>query len=234
MRRTKSPHRCSSARHLVAGLLIVVSTLLVAATAVAQEDPSLPDLSQSQWNEIHDGEIYVDVVQREDINRGVIVGIVQHDISEVTPLIARCWEYGDWRKALKDTTFIEKHDDNNVVCGGTAKVPFPFSDRDGHFEVYNRTETVEGTRSFVSTFDYIDGTGNLEEMHGYWVAYRYGEDDEHTLVKHVLNVDIGSWIPSRLIRWATGRTLPGTITGMRKKLGDDVSEPLFWNDHDYE
>ena len=73
-------------------------------------------------------------------------------------------------------------------------------------------------------------------MFGYWVAYPYGDDDEHTMLKHVLNVDIGSWIPSFLIRWATRNTLPATIWGIRKEIDESGqrSEPLYWEDYGYD
>lgn len=240
----RAPRSWLSPRSFIA-ILAALTLLVVASPAAAdgphsdhdRAPPATPDLTEAERDKIHNGEVLVDVDQSDDINQGHIVGIVQNSIDEVTPLIARCWEYGDWREYVEDTRFERKYDDNNVVCSGTAKVPFPFSDREGSFDVYNRSEDVDGTRAFVSTFEYIPDTGNLEEMFGYWVVYPYGENDEHTLIKHQLNIDIGSWIPSRLIRWATGRTLPGTVTGIRKHLRDDVSagdEDLYWVDYDYE
>lgn len=213
--------------------IIAAMVLAFSTAATAQETPSLPNLSDAQWEKIHSGEVYVDVNKSDSINRGVVVGIVQEEISEVTPLIARCWEYGNWRDNLTDTGFEGQTDRNNIVCSGTAKVPFPLRNRDGHFDVHNRTEDIEGTRSFVSSFDYIEGSGNMEDMFGYWVAFPYGADDEHTLIKHVLNVDIGGWVPGPVMRWATGRTLPNTILGIRTELDDDLSEPPYWRNHDY-
>lgn len=213
-----------------AALICTLALVAFATGATAQEAPSLPDISQSQWDELHDGELYVNVERKGNLNRGVVVGIIQADINEVTPWIARCWEYGDWRDNIKDTYLEEQHDANRVVCGGTAKVPFPVRNRHGHFDVHNRTETVEGTRAYVSTFDYVEDSGNVEDMFGFWIAYPYGPDNEHTMLKHVLNIDIGSWVPNALIRWATGRVLPNTINGIRKRVTDGVDEPLYWDD----
>lgn len=225
---------CTRSRPMVVALLAALFVLALSSGAVADEEPSLPDISDAQWDKLHDGEVYVDVDREGSNNRGVVIGIVQEEINDVTPLIARCWEYGDWRDNLKDTSLEENTDGNHLVCGGTAKVPFPARDRHGHFDVHNRSTDVEGTRSFVSTFNYIDDTGNLEDMFGYWVAYPYGDDGEHTMIKHVLNVDLGSWLPDRLIQWATGRTLPNTVIGIRSQLNDNLSEPLYWRDHDYD
>ena len=219
--------------------LIVLSLLVLAtSTALAQEEPALPDLPNSEIRKIQQGEIYVDVEQGDDINRGVVVGIIQDPLDKVVPLIAECWEYASWRDNISNTRLVDPLNDEAgvIICSGTAETPFPASDRDGHFRVHNRITEVDGQRSFVSTFHYIEDTGNLADMFGYWVAFPYGENEEHTMLKHVLNVDIGSWIPSFLIRWATRNTLPATIWGIRKQLDENGtrSDPLYWVPHSYD
>ena len=221
-------------RRMSLALLAGLAVLTLASQAIAGEEPALPDLSDSELAEVHNGEVHVELDKSSSINRGIVIGIIQDDINDVTPLIARCWEYGDWRDNLRDTGLEERRSDNNVVCSGTARVPFPGRNRHGHFDVHNQTTDVEGTRAYVSTFEYIDDSGNMEDMFGYWVAYPYGPDNEHTMLKHVLNVDIGGWLPDFLIRWATRRTLPNTVLGIRNQLDSSRSEPLFWNDYDYE
>lgn len=218
-------------------VVCALALLFMATTSAAQEEPTLANLSDAQLKKIHAGEILVDVKQGDDINRGVIIGIIQDPINDVVPYVARCWEYAPWRDNIRDTRLERRIDDNTIICSGVAETPFPASDRDGHFKVHNHTTTVEGERAFVSTFEYVKGSGNLEDMHGYWVLTPYGKNNEHTLLKHVLHVDLGSWIPSFLIRWATRRTLPATVWGIRKELkkpGDGRSDPLYWERYDYD
>lgn len=215
-------------------LACAVSLLLMAPYALAGEEPAHADLTDSIKEKIHSGEIYVDVDQSEDVNRGVIIGIIQDPINEAVPYVARCWEYAPWRDNISDTKLERRIDDETIVCSGTAETPFPARDRDGHFRVHNRVTELDGQRAFISTFNYIEDTGNLEDMFGYWVLTPYGPNDEHTLLKHVLNVDLGSWIPGFLIRWATRNTLPATIWGIRKMIDDERPEPLYWEDYDYE
>ena len=225
-----SPRWIWTSLALFAGLAV----LTVGSQAIAGEEPALPDLSDSELEQLHGGEVHVELDKSSSVNRGIVIGIIQDDINDVTPLIARCWEYGDWRDNLTDTGLEERRSDNNVVCSGTARVPFPGRNRDGHFDVHNQSTEVEGPRAYVSTFEYIEDSGNLEDMFGYWVAYPYGPDNEHTMLKHVLNVDIGGWLPDFLIRWATRRTLPNTVLGIRNHIDDSRSEPLYWEDYDYQ
>ncbi len=223
---------------LAALSFVAVALLLISSSAVASETPEMADLSDEQIAQIERGEIIIDVEQGESINRGVIVGIVQDPLRDVVPLVAQCWEYAAYRDVVENTRLEDRVEDEEgvIVCSGTAKTPFPASDRHGHFRVHNRTEHLNGQRAFVSNFDYVKDSGNLEDMFGYWVLTPYGPNDEHTLLKHVLNVDIGGWIPSFLIRWATRRTLPGTVTSMRQYLDSDGTRDEdrdFWEDYSY-
>ena len=225
------------ARSSTAFVLVALLSLL-AFSAQASETPKPAELNEEQRAKIEKGEILVEVDQGESINRGVIIGIVQDPLSDVVPLVAQCWEYAAYREVVENTRLEDRVEDEDgvIVCSGTAKTPFPASDRHGHFRVHNRTEHLNGERSFVSTFNYVEDSGNLEDMFGYWVLTPYGPNDEHTLLKHVLNVDIGGWIPSFLIRWATRRTLPGTVTNMRQHLDSEgVREESkdFWQDYSY-
>ncbi len=216
-------------------LCCALTMLLVATAAGAQETPSQPSLSASDLAKVHAGEVVIEVDQGESLNRGVVVGIVQAPVNDVIPLVARCWEYGDWRDSLTDTSLKARPEDDVVICGGTAKTPFPARDRHGDFRVQNRVTDVGGFRSFVSTFQYVKDSGNMEDMFGYWVLRSYGPDGEHTMLKHVLNVDIGGWLPDTLVRWATRRTLPETVIGIRRQLADSSrSEPDFWVSHNYD
>lgn len=223
-------------RRLKKGSLAILCLALFVAfatQAVAQEKPAHAQLSDSDTQEIEKGEILVEVDRSDDVNRGVIVGIIQAPINEVVPYVARCWEYAPWRDNIRDTKLEERIDDETIICSGTAETPTPARDRDGHFRVHNHVTELDGQRAFISTFNYIEDTGNLGDMFGYWVLTPYGPDDEHTLLKHVLNVDLGGWIPGFLIRWATRSTLPATVWGIRKQIDDSPDNSLYWKDYDY-
>lgn len=218
-------------------LAFLVTLIFLAPSAFAQESPAPVRLTNSQLSDVHSGEVYV-TLEEGTVNRGVVIGIVQAPIADVIPLVERCWEYDAWRDNITDTTLERRISSEVVICGGTAVVPFPARNRHGHFRVYNRTTDIGGVESFVSSFNYVTGTGNLEDMFGYWLLHPYGPNGEHTMVKHVLNVDIGGWLPGALVRWATRRTLPDTVLGIRERLNNDnngrLSAPLYWRNHNYD
>ncbi|RDV40039.1 hypothetical protein DV096_05640 [Bradymonadaceae bacterium TMQ3] len=221
---------------------LLTFALLLTGTSVAFAGSSEPvrpiNLSDSQRARIERGEVLVSLQQNDDVNRGVATGIIQAPMRDVVPLVEECWKYGDWRDNIKDTALISRSSDERVVCAGTAKVPFPARDRDGHFNVHNHTRDLGGVESFVSTFSYIEGSGNLGDMFGYWVLQPYGPNNEHTLMRHVLNVDIGGWLPDFLVRWATRSTLPDMVIGARaylnKRKSQNLPGPNFWREHSYE
>ena len=230
-------HETLIRRPFISGLALLALFTLVCTTVSAQEAPSALELTNSHKSKLHSGEVIVELEQG-DINRGEVTGIIQAPMADVIPLVERCWEYGDWRESVTDTSLEERVSEEVVVCGGTAIVPFPARNRHGHFRVHNHTRDVDGVQSFVSVFKYIDGSGNMEDMFGYWMLQPYGKNGEHTILRHVLHVDIGSWIPGALIRWATRRSLPDTILGIRKHISDaknqGLSSPDFWRGHSYD
>lgn len=228
----------STSRHPFFALLCALLLLWPSLSFAGSENPVAPRPSAADKGKFHSGDVVVELTRSESVNRGVVTGLIQAPVAKVRPLVERCWEYANWRTSLKDTTLERRVDSETVICGGTALVPFPARDRRGHFRVRNYTATLNGVDSFISTFQYIDGSGNLNDMFGYWVLQPYGKNGEHTILKHVLNVDIGGWLPSPLVRWATGRILPDTIFGIRKVLteaaGQKLSQPQFWNSYSYD
>lgn len=224
-------------RLLSTTFLVLLAISLSASPLFAQEDPERILLTNSQRAKIHAGDVHVEL-QEGEINRGVVIGIIQHPVADVIPLVANCWEYGNWREALIDTGLEGRESSDVVICSGTAVVPFPARNRSGHFRVHNRHETIGGINSYVSSFKYIEGSGNMEDMFGYWIIHPYGPNGEHTILKHVLNVDIGGFLPGALVRWATRRTLPDTVFGIREVLnrrnGTNLSGPRYWQNQSYD
>ncbi|MBA2661312.1 MAG: hypothetical protein H0U74_03405 [Bradymonadaceae bacterium] len=212
--------------------LFFVALSWSAALAHAQEPVRAIKLSEAQKRVITSGGVSVDMKQLDTVNRGEVVGLVKAPISEVWPVITDCGKYEEWRDSIVDTGVVRKESDTVLVCKGTARVPFPASNRHGHFRVTNLPSTVAGIAGFTSAFKYIEGSGNLSDMFGYWLLQPYEGNEEYTVIKYVLNVDIGGWLPDFLVRWASRRVLPDTIHGVRmvvgKNRGEKLKKPTFW------
>lgn len=214
--------------------LAFVSVFAIAEASAQTIEPTKPiNLTDAQKRLLAAGQSVVTLEQAQAVNRGVVIGVIKAPVEEVWPIVSECGKYADWREVLKDTAVIRRESATKIVCKGTAVVPFPARNRNGHFLVHNRKQVVGGIESYVSTYSYLPGSGNLGDMFGYWLVQPWGADNEHSIVKFVLNVDIGGWLPDFLVRWATGRTLPDTIYGIRKhhaklKSIKGLKGPLYW------
>ena len=49
--------------------------------------------------------------------------------------------------------------------------------------------------AFIYRFDYVHGTGNIDESFGFWVLYALPDHPEWTYVRYVVNADPGIAIP---------------------------------------
>lgn len=212
----------------------LLALFLSTATAVAQSEPSFSEPTAEQTEKLRSGEILIELDQDDDVVSGWLLALVQDPIDDVVPLLARCWEYSKWQETVVDTRLERRIRDNSYVCSGKTLTPFPARDRHGHFQVQYGTREVDGTRSFVYEYEYLKGTGNLEEVFGYWLLIPYGKQQEHTLAKHAFSVNLGSRIPTFLIRWVLNRNVPELAHTIRQHLGEHRTEKPYWDDHDYD
>ncbi len=220
-------------RVLTAGFCLLF-VLLTATIVEAKVEPSQPVITEEQTEKLRAGEYIIELEHEGNVVTGWMLALVQDPINEVVPLLARCWEYSRWQDNIVDTKLVERISDNSVVCSGKTLTPMPARDRHGHFQVEYDTKVVDGTRSFVYEYEYLEGTGNLEEVFGYWLLKPYGNNQEHTLAKHSFSVDLGSRIPTFLIRWVLNRNVPELAYTIRKHLGEHRTEEPYWDEHDYD
>lgn len=230
-RRQNTIHK--TARWLVAGACLW-TVLVVGTTVSAQMEPSRAVLTEEQTEKLQSGEKIIELERDGDVVSGWMLALVQDPINDVVPLLTRCWEYSRWQDNIVDTVLVRQISDNSLVCGGKTVTPFPARDRHGHFQVEYDTRVVDGERSFVYEYEYLEGTGNLEEVFGYWVLTPYGNNQEHTLAKHSFSVNLGSRIPTFLIRWVLNRNVPELAYTIRKHLGEHRTEEPYWDDYDYD
>ena len=77
--------------------------------------------------------------------------------------------------------------------------------------------TVSGRRAWVDQFQYIPGTGNINESAGFWVLSEQPGEPGWTYARYVLYGDPGISLPDFIIRWASRSALPGIMNGLRER-----------------
>ena len=122
----------------------------------------------------------------------------------------------DWAPASRDFEILEHSGDEYVISGVTA-IPWPISDRHWHMRSVSGWESVDGRDVFVYRFQYIPGTGNIEDSNGYWLLMPMPDEPDVTYVRYVVHADPGLAIPNVIIRWVTRSALPDLIDGLRER-----------------
>ena len=195
-----------------------LAVLLMSVSAWAQADPEPHELDGEDWQEVVDGDVYIDV-ERGDPNRGEAVGIIEAPMDEVTAIILDYERFDEWYPGQLDPRLLELDEaSGNARAYGEVEMPWPVRNRTYEVDV----EGGEGTDAAGNPYNwlrwnYVEGTGNLDELYGFWYITPYGANGEHTLVRYVVYADMGVWVPDPVIRWATRRMLPGIIEGLRER-----------------
>jgi hypothetical protein len=189
--------------------LVLALTLLAVRAANAQEAPSQPSLSAEQIAELEAGEVIVHT-QRGAMNRGDVVGLVCAPLDEVWAIIRDFNQNHTWYPDMLESTLVASGRGR-----GVTDMPWPISNRNWEIEMSQSVEDVGGIESHVGRYQYVQGSGNLEEMYGFWLVRPW--PNGCTLVRYVLNADIGVALPSGIINWAARRMLPGIVTGLRER-----------------
>ena len=147
--------------------------------------------------------------------KGIVVGIVDAPMDDVAALIQDCERMGEWFPDILETTEVAGGS-GTPLCRGTTDVPWPLEDRVWTVESSHR-QAAGGWE--VYEFRYLPGSGNLTEMDGrYWLREGAGG----TEVRYEVTIDLGIWVPSPIVGWATQRWLPGIVHGLGSVLNGEA------------
>ncbi|MFT4703979.1 MAG: hypothetical protein ACI81R_001674 [Bradymonadia bacterium] len=190
-----------------------VGVIALASTAWAVE-PVTP-ITSSQAQRAQEGDPLVSA-QAGDINRGQVIGVVNAPLEDVMLILADVANHENWFPDTDHTVLISR-DGNNVTFSGETHVPV-LRDREWTNVATHRVDQFSALgECHIIEYEYVEGSGNLDEMYGYWLVCQNGANADQTLVKYVLAADLGIPLPNSLINWATRNMLPGVITGLQAR-----------------
>jgi len=184
--------------------------------------PSIPSLSQDQVNRLNEGELIIDVVDAA-VAIGDVMGVVNHPAERILRVIE---DFDSHSEFMSDMSFSEVtgRDGDDVLCHGITDTPWPMDDREWVNRARGGPANIDGLDVGVITFEYVEGSGNIVDAQGYWLAIPWGEDGSSTLLRFRLQIDLGSWLPDFLKEWGTANFLPIRITELRTRL-DELHPP---------
>ena len=190
--------------------------LILSFSASAQE--IVTPLSSSEITEAVSGEISVET-ERGQLNRGEVIGFVQAPVDEVIEIVADSGNHDEW---FPDTLVATRTSGTSTtsVTEGRTHVPL-LRDRYWRLNGERSTTRFNGIECSLLEYIYDDSyeDGNMDELHGYWLLCPH-EDTGGTVVKYVINADLGMAMPRAIITWAQNRMLPGIIEGLRERHGE--------------
>ncbi len=208
-------------------LKLVQKTAILALISVApalamafdsRETVTLPQLSTAQQALLAAGKPAVST-KRAKINRGELYAVINAEPGKVWQHIYNYNDVKTWYPDMLESKLISRNG-NDAELAGKIDMPLVFEDR--HFKLegnYTATPTmVEGKAAYVGQFNYVKGSGNMKDMYGYWLVMENPNKKGTTLLKYVVNVDLGVWIPDFVLRWAQSRMFPGIVKGLEKKI----------------
>jgi hypothetical protein len=205
-------------RILLLAAALTTSITLHAAPAWAQYTPARPQLSEAAWNEVRNGDVWLQVTVNGQVIEGDVVAVIRADAARVWAAVSDFAGQDRWVPDLEDARIVSTQG-NIQVGAATTRLSWPLSNRTWQVRIHNRAQTVGGVEGWVSTWEYIEGSGNMLDQSGYWLVQPWQEDPTATLVRYRFRANAGISAPDGIERSVTRRMLPNVIRGLRQHLG---------------
>jgi hypothetical protein len=193
-------------------LLSLLLVMLTGSSALASE-PVTP-FRASEIERAAAGEVLVDG-EAGDISRGVVIGLLNAPAEALVAILADVENHEHWFPDTNDTTLVSQ-DGDTATFSGETHIPILPNRRWTNRGTYSTHNFATGT-CHVFDYEYVEGSGNMDELFGYWLLCPYAEDPSKTMLKYVINADLGVPLPNSLLNWASRRMLPGVISGLQER-----------------
>lgn len=201
---------------LLSALVVGLVLTFTASAAVAQVQAERPALDEAKMETLREGG-HLRTTERGNPNRAEIVAVLPIGIDQVAEILLDYDNYLSWYPDQVAAELVSR-EGNTAVATGTVRVPFPFRNRNYTIDVTGGESTYQGRRVARIQWQYREGSGNFEEMYGYWYLEQWEDDPANaTLLRYVLWADLGVWLPNGIVNWATRRMLPGIVSGIQER-----------------
>lgn len=189
---------------------------MATADFAPREIPRIAAPNAEQTAQLNDGKA-ITSTKRATFNRGEVYGLIDAPPAKVWAIVSDYNKMKSWYPDMLESITL-KREGKSGTLQGLIKMPLVFANRSYQLEAVYQETTIDGVPAYTIEFNYLPGYGNLKDMYGYWLIYENPLKRGQTVVKYVINVDLGVWLPDFILRWAQGRMLPGIITGIRSQL----------------
>ena len=197
-------------------LIIAALLALLPATALAMA-PEPFEATDAQTKRLESGEIVVDVRRDGGILTDV-VALVDAPPEKVWGAIDDYEVQKEWVPDMMENSKVLRTEGKYKICRSGTDLPWPLANRVYNLKVWNRREMVGGVESYVSSYTFVEGSGNINEMDGYWLLQPWDDDGQKTLVRQYTIVDFGISIPKAFIKSGTNKRLPNVMKALRQRV----------------
>ncbi len=196
-------------------LILAVMLLLPAAIAAAQNSPVMPNISDSVRLELESGEINVDVTVNGQTINGGVTAIIDAEPAAVWAVVSDFVGQERWVPNFQNARVVSGAG-NRFVAYAETDLPWPLTTRTWQVSLHNRQTNVGGQQCYVSSWTYIEGSGNMVDQTGFWIVAPYQDDPSRTFVHYRFRADAGIRAPDFIERSTTRSLLPDIINGLRR------------------
>jgi carbon monoxide dehydrogenase subunit G len=196
-------------------LLLAVLLLVPSAFAAAQTTPVLPTITDAERPDLEAGEIRVRVsVDGQTIN-GRVTAVIDADPESVWSVVSDFVGQERWVPDFQNARIVSGSG-ARFVAEAETDLPWPLTTRTWQVALHNREATVGGEECYVSSWTYVEGSGNMVDQTGFWIVTQYEDDPQRTLVHYRFRADAGISAPDFIERNTTRSLLPEIVEGLRE------------------
>lgn len=200
---------------------ILFSAFVLFATAAtpawAQVTVRYPTQLESHQAELQNGEIIVDVNVDGTLVHSDTLALIDAPAESIFRVVADFAGQANWVPDLTEARVISGSGER-IVGQGTTDLAWPLTDRTWQINIYNRAQTFDGNSCFVSSWDYVPGSGDMIENDGYWLICPWAPDPSRSLVRYVFAADAGVSAPDFIERSVTANMVPNFINNLRQQV----------------